>query len=132
VSAESTIPELPVLAARVGQLIHSNELKMAGKLLATARGHLAQLAEKNSSYQHAFEHVAELRNALMEPGGPDFEERKLLAQLLEEEKELHRLVAHDHAEPLLVAHTCLKAAAAIVLVYAQEATNEAPLDLEGT
>ena len=128
-SGESEIPELAVLSEKVGQLIRSNELKMAGKLLATARTHLSQLAASDSVYQVRYEHIADLRNALMEPGGVDFEERKLLVQMLDEEKQLHRLVAQHPSEPLLVAHTCLKAATAIVLVYAQDLAADAPLEI---
>ena len=123
------VPELSTLSAKVGQMIRSNELKMAGKLLATARTHLHQLAEKDRVYQTRYEHVAELRNHLMEPGGEQFDEKRLLAQMLVEEKELHKLMTHHPPEPLLLADTLLKAAAAIVLVYAQDMATDAPLEL---
>lgn len=128
-SAELKILDVPTLSAKIGQMIRSNELKMAGKLLATARTHLHQLAEKDSKFQIHYEHVAELRNQLMEPGGEQFDEKRLLVQLLDEEKELHKLVAHHPPEPLLLADTLLKAAAAIVLVYAQDMAGGAPLEL---
>jgi len=128
-SAELKILDVPTLSAKIGQMIRSNELKMAGKLLATARTHLHQLAEKDSNFQIHYEHVAELRNQLMEPGGEQFDEKRLLVQLLDEEKELHKLVAHHPPEPLLLADTLLKAAAAIVLVYAQDIAGGAPLEL---
>ena len=124
------VPELPTLAAKVGQFIRSNELKVAGKLLATARTNLHQLAEKDPKYKHRYEHVAELRNELMEPVCGQFDEKRLLAELLEEEKELHKLVAHHPPELLLIADAMLKAAAAILLVYCQDMAADAPLEME--
>ena len=128
-STKTTVPELPALAAKIGQYIRSNELKVAGKLLATARTTLHQLAEKDATYQHRYEHLAELRNELMEPSGDQFDEKRLLAQMLEEEKELHKLIAHHHSEPLLLANSMLRAASAIVLVYAQDMSGDAPLEI---
>lgn len=129
-SSEATIPDVAALSVKIGQMVRSNELKMAGKLLATARTHLHQLAEKDASFQPRYEHVAELRNELMEPSGPQFDEKKLLVDLLEEEREIHKLLAkHHQAEPILLADTLLKAATAIVLVYAQDMANDTPLEL---
>lgn len=129
-SHASSAAEIAVLSGKIGQLIRSNELKMAGKLLATARGHLYQLAEQDSAYQLRYERVAELRNQLMEPGGEDFDEKKLLQEMLDEEKELHRLVSHHPLEPLRLSHTLLKSAAAIVLVYAQDLAGDTPLEMD--
>ena len=129
-SSEATLPDVASLSVKIGQMIRSNELKMAGKLLATARTHLHQLAEKDPAFQSRYEHMAELRNELMEPGGPQFDEKKLLVSMLEEERELHKLLARYHqAEPVLLADTLLKAAIAIVLVYAQDMANDTPLEL---
>jgi hypothetical protein len=128
-NSDEKVPDLATLSTKVGQMIRSNELKMAGKLLATARTHLHQLAEKDSTYQSHYENVAELRNVLMEPGGEQFDEKKLLTQMLAEEKELHKMVAKHPAEPLLLADTLLKSAAAIVLVYAQDMAGDAPLEI---
>ena len=63
-SDHSTLPDLNSLSAKLGQLIRSNELKITGKVLATARGHLHQLAEKEPAFGSRYEHVAELRNEL--------------------------------------------------------------------
>lgn len=127
---DSNVAELSALSAKIGQFIRSNELKVAGKLLATARTNLHALAEKDAKFQRHYEHVAELRNELMEPVvGVQFDEKRLLVGLLDEEKELHRLVAMHPSEPLLVADTMLKAAAAIVLVYAQDMAADAPLEI---
>src|SRR5688572_15825045 len=126
---KSIVPELPVLSAKIGQFIRSNELKVAGKLLATARTNLHQLAEKDPKFKAHYEHVAELRNELMEPAGEQFDEKRLLVDLLEEEKELHKLVSHHPPEPLLLADAMIKAAAAIVLVYAQDMAADAPLEI---
>ena len=123
------IPDVPTLSAKIGQMIRSNELKMAGKLLATARTHLHQLAEKNPAYQPHYEHVAELRNELMEPVGEHFDEKRLLAKMLVEERELHKMLAHHPPEGVLLSDTLLKAAAAIVLVYAQDMAGGAPLEM---
>jgi hypothetical protein len=125
---KSIVPELPVLSAKIGQFIRSNELKVAGKLLATARTNLHQLAEKDPKFKAHYEQVAELRNELMEPG-EQFDEKRLLVDLLEEEKELHKLVSHHPPEPLLLADAMIKAAAAIVLVYAQDMAADAPLEI---
>jgi len=126
--SDTSSPDLATLSAKVGQLIRSAELKVAGELLATARGSLHQLAEKESSFRLRYENVAELRNELMEPGGEDFNEKRLLTRLLDEEKEL-RATASEHAsEQLRLAHALLMAAAAIVLVYCQDRESGAPLD----
>jgi hypothetical protein len=124
------VPDLATLSGRIGQLVRSNELKMAGKLLATARTHLHQLAEQNPVYQPRYEQVAELRNELMEPGGEQFDEKRLLARMLEEEKELRKLLAHHPPDTLLLADTLVKSAAAIVLVYAEDMAGDAPLEME--
>jgi hypothetical protein len=128
-SNETKVADLAVLAGKICQLIRANELKMAGKLLATARGHLHQLAESDSAFLMRYEHVAHLRNELMEPSGEDFDEKRLLAAMLEEDKELQKLVStHHHCEPLILSLTLLRCAAAILLVYAQEVGGDAPLD----
>lgn len=126
---QTTPPNVAALSAKIGPMIRSNELKMAGKLLATARGHLHQLAQINPIFEPHYERVAELRNELMEPGGDDFDEKQLLVQLIDEVKELHRLIPQHTSEPLLLSHTLLKAASAIVLVYAQDMAGDAPLEL---
>jgi hypothetical protein len=128
-SSEVKVLDVATLSAKIGQLIRSNELKMAGKLLATARTHLHQLAEKDPKFQIHYEQVAELRNELMEPAGEQFDEKRLLVQLLDEEKELHKLVSHHPPESLLLVDTLLKSAAAIILVYAQDMAGDAPLEL---
>jgi hypothetical protein len=120
--------DLDALSAKVGQLIRTNELKMAGKLLATARGHLHQLAESDRAFQPRYEHVADLRNELMEPDREDFDEKQLLAHVLDEEKELHRMSTLHRIEPVMVSQTLLRSAAAIILVYAQDQASGAPLD----
>jgi hypothetical protein len=127
-STESKVPELAALSAKIGQMIRTNELKMAGKLLATARTNLHQLAEKDGAFKPHYEHVAVLRNELMEPG-EQFNEKQLLAELLDEERELHKIVARQPSEPLLLADTLIKSAAAIVLVYAQDMAADAPLEI---
>jgi hypothetical protein len=128
-SNEAKAADLAVLSGKIGQLIRTNELKMAGKFLATARGHLHQLAEGDRVFQPRYEHIAEIRNELMEPSGEDFDEKQLLVRMWEEEKELHKLAAHHHkCESLLVSQTLLRCAAAIVLVYAQDLAGDAPLD----
>lgn len=130
-SDEVVILDLPTLSAKVGQLIRSNELKMAGKLLATARSTLHQLAEKDASFQPYYEHIAKLRSQLQEPGQEEqFDEKRLLSELLAEEKQLHKLLAQHHGlEPLLLVDTLVKSAAAILLVYAQDMAAGAPLEL---
>jgi hypothetical protein len=65
----------------------------------------------------------------MEPSGDDFNEKQLLAKMVEEIKELHKVISHHSSEPLLLAYTLLKSAAAIVLVYAQDMTGDVPLDI---
>ena len=101
---------------------------MAGKLLATARGALHQLAEKEPSFRSRYEHVAELRNDLMEPGGDDFDGKRLLVRMLDEEKELRKTASEHPGEQSRLAHAMLTAAAAIVLVYCQDRESGAPLD----
>jgi hypothetical protein len=128
-SVEVKVVDVATLSAKIGQMIRSNELKMAGKLLATARTHLHQLAEKDAKFQVHYEHIADLRNQLMEPGNEQFDEKRLLVQLLDEEKELHKHLGHHAPETLLLADTLLKSAAAIVLVYAQDAAADTPLEL---
>jgi len=120
--------DLATLSEKLGQLIRSNELKVAGKLLATARGHLHELAEKESVFGARYEHVAELRNELMEPGCEDFDGKRLLVRLLDEEKELRVVVSKHSSEPSRLAHSLVKAAAAIVLVYCQDRESNTPLD----
>ena len=120
--------DLATLSEKLGQLIRSNELKVAGKLLATARGHLHELAEKESVFGARYEHVVELRNELMEPGCEDFDGKRLLVRLLDEEKELRAVVSKHSSEPSRLAHTLVKAAAAIVLVYCQDRESHTPLD----
>ena len=127
-SAESTLPELAVLSTKLGQLIRSDELKIAGKLLATARGHLQQLAEKEPVFYIRYQHIAQLRGKLVEPSGDDFDSKKLLVNLLDEEKELREVVSKHPHEQSRHAHTLLKSAAAIVLVYCQDLESDAPLD----
>lgn len=128
-NADAPLPDLETLSAKIGQMVRSNELKIAGKLLATARTQLHQLSEKDRIYQAPYEHVAELRNELMEPGGNDFKEKELLVKLVGEVKELHKMYSQHPSEPLLVADTMVKAAAAIVLVYAQDMVADAPLEI---
>jgi hypothetical protein len=126
---QTTTPDHPPQSAKIGQMIRSNELKMAGKLLATARGHLHQLAQSNPVFESHYERVALLRNELMEPSGQDFNEKQLLAQMVDEIKELQRLVAQHSSEPLILSQTLLKSASAIVLVYAQDMAGDAPLEI---
>jgi hypothetical protein len=127
-TAEKTA-DLATLAAKVGQMVRSNELKMAGKLLATARGHLHELAQADHRYDVHYERVAVMRNELMEPGRDDFDELHLLHELVNEVKELNKLV-HQHAsEKLLMSETLLRVVAAIVLVYAQDMAGDAPLEI---
>ena len=121
--------DVGTLSEKLGQLIRANELKVAGKLLASARGHLHELAGKEPVFAARYEHVAELRNELMEPGCADFDEKRLLLGLIQEERELRALVSKHHSEPAVLAHTLLKAAAAIVLVYCQAREFHAPLDI---
>lgn len=120
--------DLATMASKLGQMVRTSELKVAGKLLATARGTLHQLAEGDPIYAPRYEHVAELRNELMEPGGPDFDAKRLLASLLDEEKALRKIAVEHPAEGLGVAHALLNAAAAVVLVYCQDRESGAPLD----
>ena len=127
-SDHTTLPDLDSLSAKLGQVIRSNELKMAGKILATARGHLHQLAEKEPAYQSRYEHVAELRNELMEPDAEEFDGHRFLARLLNEEKELRQAVSEHPSEPVLLAITLVRVAGAIVLVYCQDRYSDAPLD----
>ncbi len=127
-SAESTLPELAELSAKLGQLIRAGELSVAGKLLATARGHLQQLAEKEPAYHTRFEQVAKLRGKLANPGKDDFEAKQVLVSLLEEEKELRSVISlhpHEQSGHVLI---LLRSAAAIVLVYCQDLESGAPLD----
>jgi hypothetical protein len=124
----TTLPELASLSAKLGQLVRSNELKMAGKLLATSRGHLHQLAEKVPAYHLRYEHVAELRNDLMEPESEDLDPHRLLVRLMEEEKELAKCVSENPSEHALLALTLLRSAAAVVCVYCQDRYSDAPLD----
>ena len=127
-NTESTSPDLATLSIKVGQLVRSGELKVAGKLLATARGHLHQVADKKTVYQARYEHVAALRNELMEPDRDDFDGKRLLGQLLDEEKHLRQTALQHPCEQSLIARALLNAAAAIVLVHCQDLESEAPLD----
>lgn len=127
--AAETIPDLGTLSSSIGQSIRSNELKVAGKLLATGRGHLHQLSLKEKAYQPRYEQIAMLRNELMEPGEDDeFDAKQLLVQLLDEDKKLTRVLASHPAGPAKLSRAMLRAAAAIVLVYAQDLESDAPLD----
>jgi hypothetical protein len=127
-SDNTTLPELSSLSAKLGQLIRSQELKMGGKLLATARGHLHQLAEKVPDYHLRYEHVAELRNELMEPESEDFDAHRLLVRLIDEEKELAKCVSGNPSEHGRLALTLLRSTAAVVCVYCQDRYSDAPLD----
>jgi len=127
-SDESNPQDLAALSSKLGQLIRSNELKMAGKLLATARGHLHQLAQKETVYETLYEKVALLRNDLMEPGDEDFDQKQLLVQLMEEDKELGKIMTQYPSEHALLARTLIRATAAVVLVFAQDMEGDAPLD----
>jgi hypothetical protein len=127
-SADSTPPDLAELSVKLGQLIRTGELQVAGKLLATARGHLHQLADKEPIYQARYEHVALLRNELMEPDRDDFDGKRLLVELLDEEKHLRRAAKQHPSQQVSIARVLLHAAGAIVLVHCQDLESEAPLD----
>jgi len=127
-SAGSTLPELTELSTKLGQLIRAGELKVGGKLLATARGHLQQLAEKEPAYHTRFEQVAKLRGQLVDPGKDNFDAKQLLVNLLAEEKELRSVLALHASDRAYHAHILIKATAAIVLVYCQDIESGAPLD----
>ena len=67
---ESKLLDVTTLSAKIGQMIRSNELKMAGKLLATARNHLHQLAEKDAGFVLSFalgQHVGHVVEDLVHP-----------------------------------------------------------------
>jgi hypothetical protein len=127
-SAGSTLPELAELSTKLGQLIRAGELKVGGKLLATARGHLQQLAQNEPAYHTRFEQVAKLRGQLVDPGKDNFDAKKLLVSLLAEEIELRNVVALHPSDPAHHAHILIKATAAIILVYCQDLESGAPLD----
>jgi len=127
-SAGSTLPDLAELSTKLGQLIRAGELKVAGKLLATARGHLQQLSQKEPAYHTRFEQVAKLRGQLVDPGKDNFDAKRLLVSLLAEEKELRSVAALHPDDQAYHAHILVKATAAIVLVYCQDQESGAPLD----
>jgi hypothetical protein len=127
-SAESTLPELAVLSTKLGQLIRAGELKVGGKLLATARGHLQQLSQKEPAYHTRFEQMAKLRGQLTDPDRDGFDAKQLLVSLLDEEKELREVISLHPQDQAHQAHVLLTTTAAIVLVYCQDLESGAPLD----
>lgn len=127
-SAGSALPELAELSTQLGQIIRAGELKVGGKLLATARGHLQQIAQKEPAYHTRFEQVAKLRGLLVDPGKDKFDAKQLLVSLLAEEKEMRSVIALHPNDQAYHAHILIKATAAIILVYCQDLESGAPLD----